>query len=295
MFGTLGNACTRSCTAIRISRSSTARAIRRSWPKKPARLGPCRARAHRPRRVLRRRALRRSRPRARVADDLRRRADARRAAELAERRSPTRPGSILSSSPREPSATHGLPRRSVRRSSRGRRARPARRSRSWPTRPALRYTGMPQRARTITGSCSPAAARGPCRPRSHATARPPPSARCASWSTVSAASACSWSCGTTVIRSTAIATTRSRTSRCASVSRWSQPTTCTTRRPRVARSRTHCPRCVPAARSTRSTVGCRPRRSRTCAVAAEQARRFARWPGAVERTVDDRAACARST
>ena len=49
---------------------------------------------------------------------------------------------------------------------------------------------------------------------------------------------------------------------------------------------------MPAVRSTRSTAGCRPRRSRTCARAAEQARRFARWPGAVERTVEIARACA---
>ena len=47
-----------------------------------------------------------------------------------------------------------------------------------------------------------------------------------------------------------------------------------------------------AVRSTRSTAGSPPRRSRTCAAPAEQARRFARWPGAVERTVEIARACA---
>ena len=75
-------------------------------------------------------------------------------------------------------------------------------------------------------------------------------------------------------------------------SRWSPPTTCTTPRPRSARSPPRSRRCGRAARSTRSTAGSPRRRSRTSAARREQARRFARWPGAVERTVDIAQACA---
>jgi error-prone DNA polymerase len=93
-------------------------------------------------------------------------------------------------------------------------------------------------------------------------------------------------------RSTGTATTRSRRSRCAPGSRWSRPTTCTTPRPPGARSRPRSPRCAPAVRSTRSTAGCRPAPFAHLRSAAEQLRRFARWPGAVERTVEIARACA---
>ena len=90
----------------------------------------------------------------------------------------------------------------------------------------------------------------------------------ASWSTRSVATACSSSCGITAIRSTGTATTRSPRSRCRPAWKWSRPTTCTTPRPRAVRWRPRSPRCVPAVRSTRSTVGCRRDRSRTCAARA---------------------------
>ena len=88
---------------------------------------PGRARAHRPRRLLRRRAVRGSGAPARSADRVRRGDDARRP-RTAERASPIRPASTWSCSRRGPSGTRVSPRRSARRSWRGRRARRARRS-----------------------------------------------------------------------------------------------------------------------------------------------------------------------
>ena len=56
----------------------------------------------------------------------------------------------------------------------------------------------------------------------------------------------------------------------APASTWSPPTTCTTPRPRSARSPPRSPRSAPGARSTRSTAGSPRRRSRTCAARREQ-------------------------
>ena len=59
----------------------------------------------------------------------------------------------------------------------------------------------------------------------------------------------------------------------------------------AARDRARRGACPPFARRDRR-LAARPRRSRTCAAPAEQLRRFARWPGAVERTVEIARACA---
>ena len=153
-----------------------------------------------------------------------------------------------------------------------------------------------ERARTTRGSCSPAVARARCRRRWCATARPRRDARSTSSSPRSGATACSSSCGTTATRSTGTATTRSRGLRAGRGRRRRRHQQRALRHARAAPAR-HRARggARRAVRSTRSTAGSPRRRSRTCAAPAEQARRFARWPGAVERTVDDRAARARST
>ena len=103
-------------------------------------------------------------------------------------------------------ASHG---RSARRRWRGRRARPAPRSRARRRRACAGAPPSRSRARTTTrGSCSPAVGRAPFRRRSCATGRPRRAPRSTSSSPRSGAIACSWSCGTTAIRSTVTATTR---------------------------------------------------------------------------------------
>ena len=146
-------------------------------------------------------------------------------------------------------------------------ARRARRSRNWPTRRARRCISRATSllARTTTGSCSRVVAREACRPRCNATVRRPRSGPWPSWWRCSAATVCSWSCGTTAIRSIGTATMHSCRSRCSSGWKWSRPTTCTTPRPRAVSSRPRSPRCVRAAHSTRSTAGSPRGRSHTCA------------------------------
>ena len=76
-----------------------------------------------------------------------------------------------------------------------------------------------------------------------------------------------------------------RARRATPASRWSPRATCTTRpRPSTSWPR-RSPRCGPGAASTRWTAGCRPPTARTCAAAPRWRARFARYPGAVERTV----------
>ena len=102
----------------------------------------------------------------------------------------------------------------------------------------------------------------------------------------SGATVCSSSCGITAIRSTGTATTRSRRSRCASGSRWSRRTTCTTPRP-ARRPLAQALAAVRARRSLDEIDGWLPAAPFAhLRSAAEQQRRFARWPGAVERTVE---------
>ncbi len=211
------------------------------------------------------------------------------------RRRSTRPASTSSCSPRGRSATRALPARSAPGSSRGRRARPASTSRaSPPTRAAaVHLTGAARVAhqRLVVRADRLPQGRG-ARRAPAPTARPPRVASSTAWSTRSAATACSSSCGTTATRSTVTATTRSPRWRRAPVSTSSRPTTCTTPPRASARSRPRSRRCGPAARSTRSTAGSPPPALAHLRSAAEQQRRFARWPGAVERTVDVARECA---
>ena len=294
MFGTVtGWSPTRSCTATPTSRSSTARATPRSWRRKPPGSGwpPSRSPTTTASTASVRFAV--AARDARAAHGLRRRADARDRTRppngmpdpegehlvvLAEGPAglrPARPGDQRGAAARGRRARRAPPRRARRR-----------RPRAGAPRPAA------ERGQRLAGSCSPAVARARCPPRSCATVPRPRGARSTSSSTRSAATACSWSCGTTAIRSTGTATTRSRRSRRAPASRWSPPTTCTTPRPRSVRSPPRSRRCAPR-RSLDEIDGWLPAAPFAhLRSAAEQARRFARWPGAVERTVEIARACA---
>ena len=75
-------------------------------------------------------------------------------------------------------------------------------------------------------------------------------------------------------------------------STWSPPTTSTTPRRPAGRWPPPWPRCGPAAASTRSTAGCPPAAAAHLRSGAEQARRFARYPGVVERAAELGRACA---
>ena len=246
---------------------------------------PRRARAHRPRRLLRRGPLRRSRREvglptvfgaeltlgATDAAERRRRPDG---------RTPDRaraPG---------PTATRGSAARSATRRWRGRRARRVLRSQRSPTRTHER------RRPRATGGCSPAAAKARCAPRSSSAARPQPSASCSASSTRSAVIAWRSSCGITVTRSTRRATTRSPRSPSAPASTASPRTTCTTPHPlarplatalaavRARRSLDEIDRLAPGGAGAHLRSG------------AEQARRFARYPGVVEAAAELGRECA---
>src|SRR5438132_933451 len=79
-----------------------------------------------------------------------------------------------------------------------------------PVPPARRFTcAAPRRVPTTRGSCSPDAARAQCPARSSTTALPLPGAPSTGSSPPSDATVCWSSCGTTAIRSTGTATTRS--------------------------------------------------------------------------------------
>ena len=194
--------------------------------------------------------------------------------------------------------TPASPGRSARGSSRGRRARRGSRSRRSPTRPGPVSTSPAARASAgndswfvLTGCRKGAVPR--CAPRRRS--RPRRAASSTVWSPRSGATACSSSCGTTATRSTVTATTRSPRSRRVPASTSSPPTTCTTRR-RAQRPLATALAAVRARRSLDEIDGWLPAaRLAHLRSAAEQHRRFARWPGAVERTVDDRAARAPST
>ena len=176
-----------------------------------------RARDHRPRRVLRRRALRGGGARGRAADGVRRGADARAPRQLPNGIADP-PGEHLVVLAEGPVGYARLAQGDQRGAARGGEGRAALVARpSSPTRPARPCTSRQRRraARNdpwfvLTGcrkGTVPAALQrdGPARGR---TRRSP------SWSTRSAATGCSSSCGTTAIRSTGTATTRSRRSRC---------------------------------------------------------------------------------
>ena len=222
-----------SCTVIRISRSSTARAIPRSWSEEAARLGLAALAitdhdgfygvvrfAEAAREVglptVFGAELTLGAPRKLAERD-------RRSARRAPDRARARAGRVRP-------ARHG-DQRGAARGGEGRAAYVARAS--WPTPHARRCSSTATRRAVTndTGSCSRGAARAPCPPRCNATVRRAAERALPSWSTRSAATGCSSSCGTTAIRSTGTATTRSRRSRCGRASKWSRPTTCTTPRP----------------------------------------------------------------
>ena len=234
--------------------------------------------------------------RARPADGLRRRADARDHPARANRR--TRPrgraprragrgaGGVRAPGARDQRSADG--------GGEGRAAHHRRRAARAPR--AHPCTSTRSRARATTaGSCSPGVARARC-PRHWCATVPAPRAprSIASWPP-SAATACWWSCGTTAIRSTATATTRWRASRWRRASTSSPPTTCTTPRPRSVRSPPRSPRSA-AGRSLDEIDGWLPAAPFAhLRSAGEQERRFARWPGAVARTVEIARVRARST
>ena len=76
-----------------------------------------------------------------------------------------------------------------------------------------------------------------------------------------------------------------RARRAAPACRCSPRTPCTTRRPPSTGWHRHSPRCARGAASTSSTGGCPPPTGCTCAAAPRWPRRFARYPGAVARSV----------
>ena len=138
---------------------------------------------------------------------------------------------------------------------------------------ARRASGSPTSPTWPVGSgwCSPAAARGPCPPRSSRRARPRPSGRSTSWSPPSGGTTSSSSCGTTATRSTPPATTRCPSWRSAGASAL------------IATGNVHYatpasgagwprrwPRSGPGAASTTSTAGCPPAPAPTCARGASR-------------------------
>ena len=238
----------------------------------PARSG--RPRGHRPRRLLRGRALRRCRARRRAADRVRGRAHARRAAQAGERggRSRRHPSGGARRRPRRLRPARAA--RSARPRCAGRRAP---RSSPWPTSPTRT---------AVTGSCSPGAGRARCPPRWCATVRPRRGASSSGWSRPSAATGCSWSSGTTVTRSTGTATTPLAQI----AARVGVEVVATNNVHYATPDRSRLAHALAAIRSRRSLDeldGWLPaapfahlRRP------AEQLRRFARYPGAVARTVE---------
>ena len=157
---------------------------------------------------------------------------------------------------------------------------------------SLRAPRRGRGARPGTGSRPPGAARARCPRRSCATVPRPRSARSSSWSPRSGGTGCSWSCGTTATRWTGRATTRSRSSRRATgveVVATNNVHYATPDRHRLATA-------LAAIRSRRSLDeldGWLPATPFAhLRSPAEQLRRFARYPGAVERTVEIAAACA---
>ena len=239
--------------------------------------GPARARGagpHRPRRLLRRGALRRGGPGARPAHRVRRRADPR--SHRRHRSGDADPGghrrAHLLVLARDPQGYARLARAISRGPAAGREGRAPHLARR------AGRAGRP--GRPTTGWCSPAAARARCRPRSCADGpaaagararparrrvRPRPRGRRAVGPR----------------RPARLGPQRRarRAGRPRRASTSSPPTTCTTPPRPAARWPPRWPRCGPAAASTSSTAGCRPAAGAHLRSGAEQARRFARYPG----------------
>ena len=158
----------------------------------------------------------------------------------------------------------------------GRRARPGPPSPSWPTSGGGHWwvlTGC--RKGTVPAALV------------RRTARPPPAASCAGWSRPFGRDHVAvelWDHGDPLdsarndaLAELAVAPRRRRAS---------PPTTSTTPRRPGGRWPPRWPRCGPGAASTSSTAGCRPAAGAHLRSGAEQARRFARYPGVVERAAE---------
>ena len=145
-------------------------------------------------------------------------------------------------------------------------------------RPLPRPDGLSQGSR----ACCARRSRSGC---GRERARPPRRAR-------SAARTSSSSCSTTATRSTRPATTPWPLSRSRRDSASSRRTSSTTPCPPAAASPPCSPRSDPAVLSTSSTAGCQPQGPAYLRSGAEQARRFARYPGAVELAAELGRACA---
>ena len=286
---------TPSCTATPTSPSSTAPRTPRSWP----RSRPARARGagpHRPRRLLRRGALRRGGPRGRPAHRVRRRAHARRRARRRQRvarpRTTRSPGRHRSSCPIAMPPTRTAitccvladgPDR-VRPPGPGPQPRPAGGREGRAAVHARRPGRRDERSRC---GCSPAAARARCRRRWSTTARRRPRRELrAAGRARSAATVCWSSCGTTATRSTRPATTPWPS--------WPHRTGVDVRR-HQQRPLRHAGAAPAGHRARRGAGPAQPRRARPVAagrrrrppaLGAEQARRFARYPGVVERAAE---------
>ena len=281
-FGTVATPWgTRSCTATRTSRSSTARAIPRSWPRKRRGSGSPALARHRPRRLLRRGPLR-ARRRARsgcptvFGAELTLGLDAARRTAIADPEGEhlvvlaAGPGGLRRAWPRAISEAQlagekGAPRTSLdaladAHARRCTSTEPSARNDHWFVLTGCRKGTVP--AALVRDG--PAAAERALDELVDAFGRDRVLVEL-------------WDHGDPLDRhrNDALARGRGR----APASRWSPPTTCTTPRPRAARSPPRSPRCGPAARSTRSTAGCPAAPFAHLRSAAEQARRFARWPG----------------
>ena len=125
-----------------------------------------------------------------------------------------------------------------------------------------------------------------------ARARRPRPASWRGWSTRSAPTTWRSSCATTATRSTRPATTPWPRWPCGRASTWWPPTTSTTPRPTAGAWPRPWPRCGPGAASTTSAGWLPAAGTAHLRSGDEQARRFARWPGAVERAAELGRACA---
>ena len=247
-----------------------------------ARLGPRGAGPHRPRRLLRRGPLRRGGPGRRAAHRLRRRAHPGRPADRgrsdrADRPTPTRRASTCWCWPRDPQGYARLARAISRAQLAGEKGAPALSTcdeLAEPTAPAT-ATGC-----VLTGcrkGAVPAALVDRRARRRPARELRPAGRRCSGATT--------WpsSCGTTATRSTRPATTPWPSWPCEPGCRRGRHQQRALRhaRPR-ARWPRRSPRCGPAAASTSSTAGCPAAPAAHLRSGAEQARRFARYPGVVD-------------
>ena len=203
-----------------------------------ARLGPRGPGPHRPRRLLRRRPLRRGGGRAGRAHRLRRRAHPRPAPPVPGRGRPTPTGRHLVVLARDPEGYARLCRAiSDAHMAAGEKGLP---------KTDLADAGRPRHGghwQVLTGCRKGTVPGRPGRPR----ARPPPPGSWPAWSTPSGATTWPWSCGTTATRSTRPATTPWRRWPRGPGSTWWPPTTSTTPRPPGARWPPPWPRCGPAA------------------------------------------------